>query len=396
MRDLVVLAGGYGLDSMSASAVRAFGLAHLIEKLGYRVILMGKFRDAPGEARSPDGKVINGIVCRDISQPVSGRPAKWYVRSADPVMQVVDEQGAGRVRALVCYNYPARGAIALLFRAWSRGIVPILDCTEWYGWEGKKVLRNIWRLAGVAVRMHLLTRLSGNVICASSWFQAKLPGVNTLVLPFALDTTRPEWQRNAVGNLEAPVHLVYSGSPGMGMHKDRLPVMIDALARLASAGHEFRVSIAGMTKAQYLEILPSHATCISTLAERLRFLGRIPHEESLALLRTADFSVFFREPNRVSNTGFSTKFVEAMTLGVPVISNATSDIPRYLHDGQNGILAQSIAEEDVADALHRAVTMSRDEREAMIAACRADNPFDLSEWEADVRGFLEHLRGSND
>ena len=391
MRDTIILAGGYTLDRRGASAVRALGLAHLIQSLGYRVVVMGKL----GAARSSEVIEIDSVECRDIVQPFEGRPCPSYVVSSKPIMQVVDDIGSERVLAVLCYNYPARGAWSMIRQAHSRGIAPILDCTEWYGWEGRKIIRNIWRLSGVEVRMRILTRLAGNVSCASRWFRNHVPNQHTVLWPFVLDTTRPEWRRSPTPDATQPPHLIYSGSPGPRMHKDRLPVMISSLARLSNEGHAFRVSIAGITEQQYLEIVPGHRSQVAELGDRLQFLGRIPHEDSLALLRSANFSVFFREPNRVSNTGFSTKFVEAITLGIPVISNPTSDIPLYLRDGENGILAKSIADSDVDAALRRAVTFSTEQRQAMIAACRSDNPFDMRAWQEDARDFLKNLRGLN-
>lgn len=396
MRDLIILAGGYNLDTMSASAVRALGLAQMIQSLGYRVIVMGKFRSLSDDACKATGVLIDGVTCRDIVQPVLGKSFASYERNAESLMHVVDEQGAASVRAVLCYNYPARGAYSMIQQAKQRGIAPILDCTEWYGWEGHKIFRNLWRLAGVEMRMRLLTRLAGNVSCASRWFQAKVAGQHTVLWPFVLDTQMPKWVRGSLPDFTLPPHLVYSGSPGLGMHKDRLPLMIEALAELAKEGHAFRITIAGLSQDQYLDVMPAHTAQLATLGTQLAFLGRISHVESLSLLRSADFSVFFRRPNKVSNTGFSTKFVEAATLGIPIITNATSDISLYLRDGDNGIMARSISAKDVADALRRAVTLSPDQRNAMVATCRAQNPFDMRAWQSEARIFLENLRGLDD
>ena len=393
LRDTIILAGGYGLDVRSASALRALGLAHMIEGLGYKVVVMGKFQTEAEGAREQIGALVDDVSCRDITQPMASYTCASYVTSAEALMQVVDQIGADRVRAVVCYNYPARGALSMIRGARLRGIAPILDCTEWYGWEGRKIWRNLWRLAGVEFRMRVLTRIAGNVVCASRWFQSRVGGQHTVLWPFVLDTTRPEWRRGPVHDPARPALLVYSGSPGIGMHKDRLPVMIAALARLAAEGRDFHISVAGLTQEQYLETIPDDAARISKLSGKLQFLGRIPHADSLALLRDADFSVFFREPNRVSNTGFATKYVEAATLGVPVISNPTSDIALHLCDGKNGIMAKSIAANHVEDALRRAVTQTPEERAAMVAACRAENPFDMRSWQDDARAFLENLRG---
>lgn len=393
MRDTIILAGGFGLDVLGASAVRALGLAHLFTSLGYKVIVIGKFKAVHEEARTPDGLFINGICCRDILKPLAGKSCNSYIISSEPLMQVIQEIGEQRVCAVLCYNYPARGAWALIRQAQQHGFAAVMDCTEWYGWEGKKVLRNLWRLFGVEVRMRLLTRLAGNVICASSWFQARVAQQHTLRMPFVLDTTRPEWRRGVLPETFGPLHFVYSGSPGVGMHKDRLPIMIAALSRLSGQGYRFYLSIVGISKKEYLEVIQEHAVQVGDMGDKVRFLGRISHGESLSLLRTADFSIFFRRPNRVSNTGFATKFVEAMTLGIPVITNPTSDFKLYLRDGENGILARTIEDHDIDDALRRAFNLTPEQRAAMISSCRSENPFDMRSWSKGTRSFLENLRG---
>lgn len=393
MRDQIVLAGGFRLDTMGASAIRALGLAQMFMSMGYGVTVAGKFHKSPRSAQEIEGVTIAGVKCRDIAKPVVGLKCRSYVHSAESLVQIMDELGGDRVLAVICYNYPARGLWATIRAARWRGIAPVLDCTEWYGWEGQKILRNLWRLAGVEFRMRILTRVAGNVICASSWLQMRMARQHTVLLPFVLDTTRPEWQRRLPPSATRPVHLVYSGSPGIGMHKDRLPLIIAALARLNADGHDFHMSVAGLTQDQYLTIQPGDSARVSSLQTKLHFLGRIPHEKSLALLRGADFSVFFRESNRVSNTGFATKYVEAATLGLPVISNSTSDIPHYLRDGENGIMARGLTEVDVDDALRRAVSLPANARAAMVATCCSENPFDMRAWQDDASAFLKNLRG---
>ncbi|MBL4680825.1 MAG: glycosyltransferase [Pseudomonadales bacterium] len=398
MRDTIIFAGGYGLPDRTASGIRVLGMATLFRRLGYQVLVLGKFEQAPTMDAAEHEKIIDDIPCRDIRQPLPGQVFRSYVVSAHPVIAAVDEIGALRVRAVLAYNYPARGAFALIRACQSRGIAPVLECADWYGWEGRKILRNLWRLTGVAVRMHILTRLAGNIICASSWLQNKLPGQHTLLLPWVIDITHPRWARAEleVPSIDRPVRFVYSGSPGVGLYKDRLPLMIEALTVLAREGHLFDCTIAGLTEAQYLAVVPQHRDCLREIGDQVRFLGRISHTESITLVRNADFSVFFRETNRMSSTGFPTKFVEATTLGVPVISNATSDIPRYLRDGVNGIMATGVSKRAVSEALRRAVNMSAAERGAMQVACRTDNPFGICHWAEPTKCFLDDLRGMHD
>lgn len=396
MRDTILICGGFDLDRFGASALRAISLARLYESIGYRTLVLGKFDDQPGpETAAQHCRDIQGIDCRDIRQPAAGRTPRFYGVSAAALHDAVQEVGADRVRAIQFYNYPARGLIEGLRLCRRIGAAPILDCTEWQVWEGRRIRRNLYRLAGIETRMRVLTRVAGNVVCASEWFRRTLPSQHTIRLPFVLDTSRPEWAKVPVPASSAdPARLIYSGSPGVGMVKDRLPLLTGALDALKTEGHTFECDILGISADDYLYQLPGHRPMLDALHGTVRFHGRVPHATSLDLLRRADFAVFFRRPNRVANTGFATKFVEARTLGIPVITNATSDLPLYLRNGENGFLATGIAPENIAAVMRDAVTQSPEDRRAMREVCHRENDFEMTLWQDGVARFLDGLRGA--
>ncbi|MBV7377957.1 glycosyltransferase family 4 protein [Maritimibacter dapengensis] len=395
MRDTILLCGGFELDRNGASALRALSIAKLYERIGYRVVVLGKFDTAPGtRANGGHERLLQGVTCRDIRQPCPGRTPRFYPVSAEAIDDVARTTGTHRVRAIQFYNYPARGLVAGLHLCRRIGAAPILDCTEWPRWEGRRFRRNLYRRAGIETRMRALTRVAGNVICASDWFRGRLPRQHTIRLPFVLDTARPEWMKAPLPTrFDAPARFIYSGSPGVGMAKDRLPLIIDALDSLASENLAFQCDILGITRDEYLRDAPQHRRAIERLAGEVRFHGRVSHATSLDMLRRADFSVFFRKPDRVAHTGFATKFVEAHTLGIPVVTNATSDIPRYLTDGKNGFLAPGIAPDQIAGALRDAVTLSPTGRQEMRRVCLAQNAFEMDLWQRDASRFLDGLRG---
>ncbi len=394
MPDTILLVGGFGLPDRTASATRALGIAKLCQSLGLEVIIMGKIgRDTPPRDKTAE-LVIDGVRCLDIRRPFPGRDYPAYDRSAESVAAVIDSLPAGSVRAVSAYNYPARASWSIIRACKARGVPAILDCTEWYGWEGRKVARNILRMAMTEFRLRVLTRLAGNVICASRWFARTVAGQNLLLLPFVVDVSDPKWRPEPprVAASGGPRRFVYSGSAGAGMEKDRLPLAIEGFRALRDKAVAFEFIIAGMTREAYLGLRPDHAAVLEGMDDAVRFLGRIPHAESLALLRGADFTVFFRKPNRVSHTGFATKYVEAASLGIPVISNATSDIPRYLDDGVNGFMAPGLTGPEIAAALERAAQMDDAALLAMKQTCSDANPFAIPEWQAETRAFLDRLR----
>lgn len=394
MPDTILLVGGYGLPDRTASATRALGIARLFQSLGLEVIVMGKIgQDTPRRDEAVE-LMIDGVRCLDVRRPFPGRDYRTYDGSAESVAAVIDSLPAGSVRAVSAYNYPARGAWSIIRACKARGVPAILDCTEWYGWEGPRIARNVLRMAMTEFRLRVLTRLAGNVICASRWFSRTVAQENVLLLPFVVEADAPKWRPEPprVANPLGPRRFVYSGSPGVGMKKDRLPTAIEGFRALYDAGLDFEFIIAGMTRDDYLRLRPDHRAVLHGLDDKVRFLGRVDHTTALALLRGADFSLFLRKPNRISHTGFATKYVEAASLGIPVISNATSDIPHYLRDGVNGYLAPGLSGAEVAATLERAARMTDADLLAMKQACSADNPFDIPKWQAETRAFLARLR----
>ena len=394
MPDTLILVGGFGLPDRTASATRAIGLAKLFRSIGMNVIIMGKITP---EVPPIDGSTeieVEGIRCVDVRRPIPGRDYARYDLSGETVMALVDSLPAGSVRAVSAYNHAGQATWSILRGCKARGIPAILDCTEWYGWEGKKILRNIQRIAWTEFRLRVLTRKAGNVIAASRWFSDTLPGLNRVLLPFVIDASAPKWKPEPP-RLALPGgrrRFLYSGSPGLGMIKDRLPVSLEGFGALEAEGVPFEFRIAGMTRDQYLADRPDHADLVTRLGDSLKFLGRIPHADSLLELRATDYALFFRRDDRVANTGFATKYVEAASLGIPVVTNPTSDIDRYLTDSRNGFLAPDLSTSAIAAVLRRAATLGDAELLAMKAVCAASNPFDIPPWQAPARAFLDALR----
>jgi len=392
--DTLILVGGYGLPDRTASATRAIGLAKLFRSIGLNVIIMGKITPEVPPIGGPTEIEVEGIRCVDIRRPIPGRDYARYDLSGETVMALVDSLPAGSVRAVSAYNHAGQATWSILRACKTRGIPAILDCTEWYGWEGKKILRNIQRMAWTEFRLRVLTRKACNVICASRWFSDTLPGLNRVLLPFVIDSSDPKWKPEPP-RLALPDgcrRFLYSGSPGLGMIKDRLPVAIEGFGALEAEGVPFEFRIAGMTRDQYLAERPDDAALVARLGDSLQFLGRIPHADSLAELRAADYGLFFRRNDRVANTGFATKYVEAASLGIPVVTNPTSDIDRYLTDGRNGFLAPDISAGSIAGVLRRAATLGDAQLLAMKTVCTSSNPFDIPPWQASARAFLDALR----
>jgi glycosyltransferase involved in cell wall biosynthesis len=394
MRDLVVYVGGFVLPDRSASALRALGNAVVLREAGYRVLIAGKFAEIAAPASQP--LLVGGFECHDIRQPLPGLRVMDYTRNPANIGALLRHLGEDRIATVIAYNYPLPGLARLIAMCKARGISVVNESTEWYGWEGFRPISNVRRIAGSRARNNSLAKRAGNFICSTRWSQARHPELNSLVLPFALDPTWDVWKApadTAWCDSSTATRMVYSGSPGMGMYKDRLPWILEALDELAAGSRDFCFAIVGMTAQQYISDKPRHGPLLERLGKKVVFLGRLPHQQAVAILKSADLSVFVRRRNRVSTVGFPTKFAEAITCGVPVLTNDTSDIALYLEDGVNGILMAGCDAAQLRAGLVRALSLSREALHAMKRnVTRNNNPFAAEAWVPRMRDFMNNLR----
>ncbi|MDA7880421.1 glycosyltransferase [Mariniblastus sp.] len=391
-RDTILYIGGFRLPDVTASAQRALENAVLFRELGYNVVLAGKLdlerngRDNPELKRT----TIAGFDCYDIRHPDDNSHSP-YDRSIGSVTAIADSIGREKIHALIAYNYPAEALWKLISFSRSNGIKPVAECTEWYGWEGRKFFRNAYRLALSEFRMRFAARRSGNVICASAYGMAFYKNQKTVRLPFVINANASKWtlaERTANGTIR---RFVYAGSPGIGMVKDSLHTVIEAFSKIGNS-HEFQFVVIGLTKDQFLKQCPSFASTVASLGDSLVFKGRLTHQETLKEIQISDLFVFLRPENRVSHFGFPTKLVEAFGCGVPTITNATSDIGDYISSWNNGVLVERPDSGLLAEALISAIEIPDAKLAEMKAACREQNPFHYMEFVDSVGDFLRNLR----
>lgn len=385
MNNVIIYAGGFGLPDRTGSAQRCSGNVMIWQALGYETVVLAKLPDA---AAAGQAETYFNARCLDIRDPYGTGEGGNYTVDAKAIAQVAEEIGLERLKAVAVYNYPARGLCSVLAWARASGVPVISDFTEWYPWEGSRIVRNVLRQIGMVAKVHLLNHLAGNVILASKWMEDHYTSTNTLIMPGVYDTQDARFA--PVTRPNGPVRFFYGGSPGMTQQKDSLGELIYAMAQLKDQGAVFHTDIVGVSENQYLDVQPKDRDLITSLGTHVRFWGRVPHYEALRLLKEADYSVFFRPLTRQNEAGFPGKYIEAVMAGVPVITNATSDLASYQRDGVNGFLATGMDTLAIREALQRALTLSPAETAAMRRR-RDDKAFSLDRWRAPMTRFMDAL-----
>ena len=202
-----------------------------------------------------------------------------------------------------------------------------------------------------------------NKIVISSLLDRFYKMTHNIVVPAMCDSEEPKWHEQ-IGDARSSlsgfngITLIYAGNPA---RKDLVHSVINSVQRLADENRPIRFIVLGVNRDNYLLHYSSllHST---DLHKNIVFLGRVSQDMIPSFYHQADFMVLLREQTRKSNAGFPTKFAEAMTSGIPVIANLTSDLGHYLIDGQTGIVVSESSEEAIYNTLNEKVLPLSQER----------------------------------
>lgn len=216
---------------------------------------------------------------------------------------------------LILYSGYSPYLLRLISYCKKNNIKLVFDCVEWY--LPKRKLAYLYNpyYWNIEFAMRYLIPQCDGVICISSFLERyySKKGVKTINIPPTLTVPTPV---NKV-HFNTKIKLVYSGSPG---HKDKLDSIISIVSELNDL---FELDIAGIEGEN---------------TSNIHYHGLLTHKASVELVEKSHFSILLRPNNRVSKAGFSTKVVESMSYGTPVITNNTGDLANFIKDGENGYI----------------------------------------------------------
>jgi glycosyltransferase involved in cell wall biosynthesis len=342
----VLYIGGFNLPDKNAAAQRVMAIAKLLRDLGHEVQLVGL-----GQAL--ESFEHDGFNCINLPYPSNGRQWLKYLTSIHHYLPFLEQQP----QLVIAYNHPALALKRLYEYGKKQGIKTLSDCTEWYEPQGNVFFKLIkgWDINQRMYRVH--PRLDGIITISrflDDFYVSK--GMKTLLLPPLVDKREKKWTSELKPS-DSVIRLLYAGAPAGS--KDRLDFVINALSRIASTGRRFKLDIFGITEEQYkAAYLNGRNEQIPAFVD---FMGRIPHESVIQQLRQADFQIFIRENHLANKAGFPTKFVETVSAGTIVLTNASSNLKDYMIEGVNSYELDISNEESLFNSLMKPLALSKDD-----------------------------------
>ncbi|MCK4620874.1 MAG: glycosyltransferase [Desulfuromonadales bacterium] len=271
---------------------------------------------------------------------------------------------------------------------WCRrnNVTLIADLVEWH--SASQLPGGALGLSGLNIflSMRCLYPKCDGIITISSYLSRyyQKRGCSTVQVPPTVDMATLPPSEGFELRESKYVTLVYAGSP---QNKDLLLPIIDGMQLVDPRSEKFRLIVLGPTENDVI-----NSCCAGgPLPPSVQVKGRIPQNEVAEVLQSADFSVLLRPPLRYADAGFSTKFVESLANGIPVIANLTGDMGMYLNDGVEGFVCQDHSAEAFSQALGRALVLTPEDllQMRLNAHSQAKRSFDYRQYSDVLAELIE-------
>lgn len=391
--------GAFRFPEGDAAAARVLGIGKTLRKIGYDVHFAGweeraREKDRCGE----EGFSYQGFYYSSQNQ--------FRLKKINPIFRLIKYLTIGvgtlgwlrqylktnSVDAVISYHGGAAYLLLLKFFCWKKNIKLIVDCTEWY--DANSLPGGKWGVAALEseVRMRFINPSVGQLIVISEFLSNfyKNKKCRVLLMPPTVDLADSKW--NVERRISTPeLKLVYAGVPGK---KDILSLVLLSLDTLREEGHQITIDLVGPSEEEVLACIDGDEKLLRRLQAQIIFHGRVDQSAVPLILKQADFSVLFRPRRRSSDAGFSTKLVESLAVGVPIIANVTGDIAIYIKDGREGVLVNDESGDSILAGIRRALDMKKRGLSEMHVAAKkcAEIYFNYDIYCSRLQEFIEDCR----
>ena len=384
----IIYVGPFSFPDGGAAARRILGVSKSLLELGCQVqIASGQESKSHGQSITFEGLEVFSLGERTAEHLPRHLKHMAYLTMGKKTISWLDSLPT-KPYALILYSGYSPYLLQLI--PWSRrnNVKLIFDAVEWYDPPTPWAWISPYQINIELAMRNLIPRVD-HVFSISTFlhehFSAK--GCESLLMPPTLDVQALDTRVDDSKESDY-IKLVYAGSPGK---KDLLDRILEAVFRLREAGFSIHLSVAGVSSIQASTYSSIRGRSSPDVTAGVTFLGSLSHDESIALVRQADFSLLLRNNARYAKAGFPTKVVESMALGTPVIANLTSDLNQYLTDDETGFICSGASVEDMQNAIARALALSGEQHAQMRRRCRdvALSAFDYRVFAKPIEHFLQ-------
>lgn len=341
-RGTIIYAGGFVLPDKNAAANRVVANGKIFDSLGFRTVFLGA-------AKSDEA--FNGIrplpAHKNMFEQAHPRTsAEWIKRmfSVENIESLV--RSYDDVRMIILYNAPFLTLLKAKMFFGKRNIKVCYDCTEWTKDTDGSFLKRAFKILDEFLVRNFADKAADGLIVISRTMELKYrKNPDTVLIPPLVDINNGIWHQTPESRAVV-FEFCFAGVPDG--NKESLDKAVQAFCRLNR--DDARLRIIGVSKDEFARLYPD---CVidEKSAERIVFMGKLSHYETIKYVLNCDCYIFIRCSDRRNNAGFPTKFAEAFTCAVPIITTDVSDIGEYMKRSGKGTLLGSLSVEEIEAAM---------------------------------------------
>ena len=335
----IIYVGLFELPDKNAAAHRVMNNGKIFNALGYRTVFLGIVK---GESFEGIRKSNYDENVYEEAYPLGAK--KW-------IQHILDTKNIETVAGfypdtclVITYNVALATYKAIKKQFAKKDIKVAYDCTEWNVYTSGFLLKRIYKKYDEKQIRTKLQKYCADIIVISSLMERQYKRSNVLRLPPLVDIEDPIWHQDKTEHPDS-FEFFFAGTIG---DKEKIDSIVKAFVRLEFKN--IKLSIIGITKEEYLQMYPNDEEIVD---KRICFTSRLSHKENIQHILSSNCYIFVREKTRQNQAGFPTKFAEAYTCGIPIISTDVSDIKEFADE--DVALLDSAQEQTVLTSMGMAV-----------------------------------------
>lgn len=393
---------------ISAAGLRTFNIGTILENLGFDIHYLANRRITNKELDSTyekldskdstflddseyhfriDNKVYSYLPKQKKGKIASIKEILELVSSKKAYKRVVSYCEKEKPYAVFLYNESYELTKKLIGYCKKNNIKLFADVTEWYEMDKNKNFAEKFVVRSTEKRITKLDHTLDGIIAISNYFEDyyNSKGANVVRIPPLMEIDKGlEISKHEYYEGKSVLNFVYAGSPG---GKDILIPFVQALQFVNKDGIRARLDVVGIDEKYFdrFEDVDNNLKETGVVAH-----GRLSHEETLNVVKRADFGILFRHNKRYAKAGFSTKLAECMSVGVPMVCNRIGGCDLCINHFENGVLTDTADVEELKNTLENLLRMSVDDVVEMKkkAYSYAFNAFSVEKYEAVIKKMM--------
>lgn len=376
MQKVIVYTGNFLFPDGNAAGKRVSGNVKAIIEAGYKVACICFRKDRMDEsilAYEQDGVFVYTIpYAQGFKRMNNALPKKVFMKALG------DLECRYTVHAVIMYGTLGTTIFNLdvIRICRKRQINIIYDMVDLFDDPFKNnYLRYIVKRIDLWILLNRVLPACDKWIAISTYLQGRMPDPEKTIIVPPLSV---EVKSTMVADGNQPATIAYAslisekGIP-VSSWKDRVDAIVDVCYVLLHERSisDFKMCFIGFTRDQLLGQFPEaqkteYQDKLRVLENHIVFYGLQSNANAQKIISQADFTILLRDSKTCTNAGFPTKVSESLSLGVPVIANATSDITMYVQDRVNGCIVPDPHDiEGIADKIEVLIALTRAQKDAM-------------------------------